>query len=162
MLNDEKLQCCLCCCYRHPNPCASPNPTHTQNIPPPPPSLHTQHTHPTDHYWWCPQPQMPIHPRNDAPRCLPCHFDETKAGVDVSKAPYRANKGCPCTPQLICTLPEFADVFHGGCDIPRHPQRTYSMHGGSGAIISVGLLRKVDLSFVEKCIQGDVSTGACV
>lgn len=100
-----------------------------------------------------------MHPRNDAPRCLPCHFDEASAGVDVSKAPYRANKGCPCTPQLICTLPEFADVFHGGCEVPRHPQRTYSMHGGSGALISVGLLRKVDLSFMERCIQGDVSTG---
>lgn len=82
-------------------------------------------------------------------------------GVDVSKAPYKANKGCPCTPQQICTLPEFADVFHGACDIPRHPQRTYSMHGGSGAIISVGLLRRVGLQFVEDCIKGDISTGAC-
>lgn len=88
---------------------------------------------------------------------------QTSPGVDVSKAPYKANKGCPCTPQQICTLPEFADVFHGGCEIPRHPQRTYSMHGGSGALISVGLLRRVGLQTVEDCIKGDISTGAyCV
>lgn len=113
----------------------------------------------TDHMWWSPQPNAPMHPRNDAPRCLPCNFDENQPGIDPTKAPYQARKGCPCTPKDICTLPEYEHVFRGGCDIPRHPKWTYSMHGGAGAVISVGLLRRVSLAYMEECIQGDHSTG---
>lgn len=39
---------------------------------------------------------------------------------------------------------------------------TYSMHGGAGALISVGLLKKVSLEFMEDCVLGEWSTGAAL
>lgn len=36
---------------------------------------------------------------------------------------------------------------------------TYSMHGGAGALISVGLLRKVDFKVMERCVLGEWNTG---
>ena len=41
----------------------------------------------------------------------------------------------------------------GGCGIPRVPIRTYSMHGGAGAILSVGLLRAISLESFQDCVR---------
>ena len=41
----------------------------------------------------------------------------------------------------------------------RVPARTYSMHGGAGALISVGLLRQVPYEHMHKCIQEAYSSG---
>ena len=41
----------------------------------------------------------------------------------------------------------------------RVPVRTYSMHGGAGALISVGLLRQVPYERMHKCIQEAYSSG---
>ncbi len=38
---------------------------------------------------------------------------------------------------------------------------TYSMHGGAGGIISVGMLRAVSLDYMEKCVKSLYSTGTC-
>lgn len=43
--------------------------------------------------------------------------------------------------------------------MPRVPRTTYSMHGGAGAVISVGLLQKIPLNWMEGCIQSLTSTG---
>ena len=36
---------------------------------------------------------------------------------------------------------------------------TYSMHGGAGGIVSVGMLRAVSLDYMEKCVKSLYSTG---
>lgn len=43
--------------------------------------------------------------------------------------------------------------------MPRFPNNTYSMHGGAGGIMSMGLMRRVDLSFMERCVHSLHSTG---
>ena len=75
-----------------------------------------------------------------------------------SNSPCRAPKGCPCTPQLLCQTDE-RGIFNEFCDIPRAPVATYSMHGGAGGIMSVGLLRAVSLNFMDMCIKSLYSTG---
>ena len=109
-----------------------------------------------DHLWWSNAPGRASHPNNYAPRCLPCNYPDQH--LDQSKAPFRAPKGCPCTPQLLCSTDE-RGIFNEFCDIPRAPVATYSMHGGAGGIMSVGLLRAVSLQFMEMCIKSLYSTG---
>jgi len=70
----------------------------------------------------------------------------------------RAPKGCPCTPQLLCSTDE-RGIFNEFCDIPRAPVSTFSMHGGAGGIMSVGLLRAVSFDFMEMCVKSLYSTG---
>lgn len=113
----------------------------------------------SDHLWW-PHPEgtFPgegLHPSKSAPRCLPCHFNESEyLGMNMS---FPAPKGCPCTPELLCKAAPQA--FNEYCDIPRFPEAIYSMHGGAGGMMSVGLMRAVSLEFMEKCTQSLHSTG---
>ena len=79
-------------------------------------------------------------------------------GRPTPPALRRAPKGCPCTPQLLCQTDE-RGIFNEFCDIPRAPVATYSMHGGAGGIMSVGLLRAVSLNFMDMCIKSLYSTG---
>ena len=53
------------------------------------------------------------------------------AGADGAWKPFDAPPGCPCTPRLLCQYDQ-RQVLEQGCDIPLHPKRTYSMHGGAG------------------------------
>ena len=46
-----------------------------------------------------------------------------------------------------------------GCGMPRVPTHTLSMHGGAGAILSVGLLRRVPLEWFEDCVSTTYTTG---
>ncbi|KAK9816820.1 hypothetical protein WJX72_005362 [[Myrmecia] bisecta] len=110
----------------------------------------------TDHMWWSSHPGRASHPNREAPRCLPCNFDDS--GLDKSRAPFNAPKGCPCTPQLLCDTDE-RGIFNQYCDIPRAPIATFSMHGGAGGIMSIGLMRAVPFDFMEKCIKSLYSTG---
>ena len=73
-------------------------------------------------------------------------------------AARRAPKGCPCTPQLLCSTDQ-RGIFNEFCDIPRAPVATYSMHGGAGGIMSIGLLRAVSLNYMDMCIKSLYSTG---
>lgn len=47
----------------------------------------------------------------------------------------------------------------GPCGIPRVPIATYSMHGGAGALLSIGLLRAIDFEAFEDCVLTTYSTG---
>lgn len=40
-----------------------------------------------DHMWWASHPGRAAHPNYDAPRCLPCHFNDTGAPLSV-QAPF--------------------------------------------------------------------------
>ena len=75
--------------------------------------------------------------------------------MDMGRAP----KGCPCTPQLLCEADE-RGIFTSTCQVS--PGITYSMHGGAGAILSVGLLQIISLDFMESCISSlhSMGTGA--
>ena len=46
--------------------------------------------------------------------------------------PFDAPVGCPCTPELLCGAPDLKHFFSETCAIPRHGERTYSIHGGAG------------------------------
>ena len=106
--------------------------------------------------WWASTPGRASHPNPEAPRCLPCDFDDSK--FDQSLKPFNAPKGCPCTAQLICETDE-RGIFNQYCDVPKAPMSTYSMHGGAGGIVSVGMLRAVSLDYMEKCVKSLYSTG---
>ncbi|KFM22999.1 hypothetical protein F751_0357 [Auxenochlorella protothecoides] len=109
----------------------------------------------TDHLWYANGTGPATHPHPQAPRCLPCHFDE--ALYARRRRSFPAPRGCPCTPQLLCAAAP--RVFNAHCDIPRHPANTFSMHGGAGAVLSAGLLRAVGLDFMEACSLSLQSTG---
>ena len=108
--------------------------------------------------WWASSPGRASHPNPEAPRCLPCDFDDSK--YDQTLKPFNAPKGCPCTAQLLCETDE-RGIFNQYCDVPKAPMSTYSMHGGAGGIISIGMLRAVSLDYMEKCVKSLYSTGIC-
>lgn len=58
---------------------------------------------------------------------------------------------------------DYAGVFfqgpQGQCGVPRVPIRTYSMHGGAGALISIGLLKAIPFQQFEDCVTTTYSTG---
>ena len=47
----------------------------------------------------------------------------------------------------------------GRCGMPRTPTHTFSMHGGAGAILSVGLMRQIPLAWFEDCVTTTYTTG---
>ena len=106
--------------------------------------------------WWASSPGRATHPNREAPRCLPCEFDDSQ--FNKSAAPFNAPKGCPCTAQLICDSDE-RGLFNEFCDMPKAPVATYSMHGGAGGIMSIGMMRAVTLDYMEKCVKSLYSTG---
>ena len=107
--------------------------------------------------WWASSPGRATHPNREAPRCLPCEFDDSQ--FNRSAAPFNAPKGCPCTAQLICDSDE-RGLFNEFCDMPKAPVATYSMHGGAGGIMSIGMMRAVTLDYMEKCVKSLYSTGS--
>jgi hypothetical protein len=91
---------------------------------------------------------------NLAPRCMRCGFDDSK--YNVSAAPYRAPAGCPCTTKLLCET-NMMGIFDGvNCSarIEATPTRAahVSLSGGAGALISVGLMRALNMSEMEACV----------
>lgn len=110
----------------------------------------------TDHLWFEePGDKQATHPHRGAPRCLPCHYDVREKNASARAFP--APVGCPCTPRLLCEAAPH--VFNEHCDMPRHPAVTFSMHGGAGAVLSIGLMRVLDLDFMEACSLSLQSTG---
>ena len=64
--------------------------------------------------------------------------------------------GCPCTPEVICAADK-RSIFKDGCSFPGfmdNPQAgpLYSSDGGAGMILSVGLMRALDLAAMQECI----------
>ena len=57
---------------------------------------------------------------------------------------------CLCTMSTLCSSSLLA------C---RAPTLTYSMHGGAGALISIGMLKAVDFDEMEDCVLREWSTG---
>lgn len=125
---------------------------------------------PTDNIWWSTGEHTPHswrhHPHPDAPRCIPCHYDDSAhiAAAEATIPSFKAIKGCPCTPELLCAHNNHSDHmsedwFNKYCDMPRLPYHMYSMHGGAGALMSIGLMRKVSWDFVEPCVLKTFSTG---
>ena len=64
--------------------------------------------------------------------------------------------GCPCTPQLLCAN-DHRGILDQYCAFPavmNDPMAgpIYSVDGGAGAIMSVGLFKALDFDAVENCI----------
>ena len=123
-----------------------------------------------DNVWWSTGEHTPHswrhHPHPDAPRCIPCHYDDSAhvIAADATIPSFKAIKGCPCTPELLCAHNNHSDHmsedwFNKYCDMPRLPYHMYSMHGGAGALMSIGLMRRVSWDFVEPCVLKTYSTG---
>ncbi|KAK9836092.1 hypothetical protein WJX81_000611 [Elliptochloris bilobata] len=118
----------------------------------------------TDHLWWSSGSSVHSHalrdthhPHGAAPRCVPCGYLR-----NTSALPFPAPAGCPCTPHLLCAADRHGVMFQalrGPCGMPRVPVATYSMHGGAGALLSVGLLRAIDFEAFEDCVLTTYSTG---
>lgn len=114
----------------------------------------------TDNLWWSDvEGTIGSQPNFRAPRCLPCNHSISGFEGVLDKRPFNAPLGCPCTAQQLCNSPDLAQFFNPDCDIPRHGSRTYSMHGGAGTLISVGLMRKVSYEFMEQCLWSEQAPG---
>lgn len=108
---------------------------------------------------------------------------------NMSLLPMNMTRGCPCTPEVMCALengyngvinpkacgpprysqPNFARQYCRSTHLSRleqywnvggrSPGRPYSMHGGSGALFSIGLLRNVAFEDLEECVLSQWNTG---
>eukprot|EP00891_Asterochloris_glomerata_P005118 jgi/Astpho2/5118/fgenesh1_pg.00073_%23_16_t len=87
----------------------------------------------SDNLWWSDvQGAVGNQPNLNAPRCLPCGHKPEEFMAQDGWRPFDAPVGCPCTPELLCGAPDLKHFFSETCAIPRHGDRTYSIHGGAG------------------------------
>ncbi|DBB16076.1 TPA: hypothetical protein ACH3X3_003441 [Trebouxia sp. C0006] len=134
----------------------------------------------TDHYWWGDElnESMNYHPHERAPRCLPCHWtqedEERSLRVDGYR-PFQPYIGCPCTAERICKTDD-RGYFDDACNMPvwkpdteGRDFRVYTMHGGAGALMSIGLMERLPLSFMDRCMKdlarssgGDALISVCL
>lgn len=122
----------------------------------------------TDHMWWQEyldghperiKPGSIHHPHEKAPVCVPCHYTK-----NTSDLPFPSPPGCPCTPEILCNADVGQEFLaksgpRGACGMPRVPIRSFSMHGGAGAVLSIGLMRAISLEWFEDCVHNAYSTG---
>lgn len=112
----------------------------------------------TDHFWWTDDPFETatdfFQPNEFAPHCLPCHWTpdyEQKAVGDGKKyQPFTPYTGCPCTVEHICRH-DTRKLYKEACDGPLD-HLPFRMNSGAGALISRGMMEKLPLAFMEKCI----------
>ncbi len=77
--------------------------------------------------------------------------------------------GCPCQPQLLCAADQ-RHIIDPACEFPAHNDPVYSIDGGAGAIISHGLLEKLNeqqvpslsLIFDDHLLSFRVSDGCAI
>lgn len=86
---------------------------------------------------------------------------------------HKADFHTPCSAQCLgnhlCQDVEFMtsrDSNERACieaqALNRSPAHTYSMHGGAGALISIGLLRRVSWEAISRCVNNQWSSGKVV
>ncbi|KAK9814466.1 hypothetical protein WJX72_006430 [[Myrmecia] bisecta] len=97
-----------------------------------------------------------FHPHPMAPRCLPCDHDDPTA--DGSKAPFAAPRGCPCTPALLCESDDGHRFNKTTCELLSNGKlygvgRFFNIHGGSGVILSSGLMRQIPYKTFRQCLK---------
>ena len=66
--------------------------------------------------------------------------------------------------QVLCDHRHHADGldeqwFNEYCDMPRIPYHMYSLHGGAGALMSIGLMKRIQWEDFEACVLSLRSTG---
>ena len=66
--------------------------------------------------------------------------------------------------QVLCEHRHHADGleeqwFNEYCDMPRIPYHMYSLHGGAGALMSIGLMKRIKWEDFEACVLSLRSTG---
>ncbi|KAK9807886.1 hypothetical protein WJX72_012243 [[Myrmecia] bisecta] len=115
----------------------------------------------TDHMWWSSGSgnEEAMNAHSGAPRCRLCGYQHPAILDDPA---LNLPEACPyCQPEMLCTNDTTGALSRPPkpCAFPRLPERTYSVHGGAGAIFSVGLLRRVDFASMERCVLSQYSTG---
>lgn len=117
---------------------------------------------------------MKLHPNREAPRCLPCELDDpllepgaladcvTAVNSTKSGAQFAAPRTCTCTRAALChadnwntfnkstcdtEFPEF-QIYPGEAKYP-HAGWWYMLHGGAGALISSGLMRRSTFDVIK-------------
>ncbi len=86
-------------------------------------------------------------------------------------SPHNTNPVHMCVPRALfllkCSIStEESFTFsttlhmHRWCDMPKAPAMTYSMHGGAGALVSVGMLGNITWEWIHDCVTRSYSTGA--
>jgi len=103
------------------------------------------------------------HPHAFAPRCLPCHHPHCRNATHADSLPLDC--GCPCTPKGACfaeTLPLY-DGKNKTCEA----KARVVAHGGSGFILSVGLMQALNFTVFELCAMrhpghGDNALSVCL
>ena len=86
-------------------------------------------------------------PKADQPRCVPCTLNTT--GLDLRGS--TALKTCSCTVADLAR--EFGPVLAGWKGFPAAPPIT-AVDGGGGAVLSAGLLRRLDARRFRSCVAG--------
>ncbi|KAK9815274.1 hypothetical protein WJX72_000949 [[Myrmecia] bisecta] len=113
----------------------------------------------TDHMWWggWKEHDDTRKAHSAAPLCVPCGYHRP---VTPEDAPFRRPQGCPhCSTQLLCDS-DWTGLLEREGEYCRLPPRAYSMHGGAGAIFSVGLLRQINFTEMEQCVLSQHSSGS--
>ncbi|KAK9841228.1 hypothetical protein WJX74_002253 [Apatococcus lobatus] len=109
--------------------------------------------------------------RPTALRCLPCHAPDSMNppsdigrvfGMAVKKKPLKGvvPRGCPCTPDLLCQVDPYHEVFSEECAYPAQRDVPYSPQSGSGMLLSHGLVQGLNMQFFERCVQSDQAAGS--
>ncbi|DBB15395.1 TPA: hypothetical protein ACH3X3_003627 [Trebouxia sp. C0006] len=95
--------------------------------------------------------QINTHPNRRAPRCLPCGYHDEIADTGyIPWGSFKAPEGCPCTYETICKAPGNEGYFGQNCEwLKVHPGLWYFIHGGAGAIMSLGLFRLISWDRVD-------------
>ncbi|CAL8466520.1 g6056 [Coccomyxa elongata] len=114
------------------------------------------------------QPMLPFPSKfSGATRLLPHDFT---GGFYPPGSPFKpaawnfaAPRGCPCTPALLCAAeaerPLYGVAARGCADPPPPKAATYAIHGGAGALLSIGLMRRLNKTEFEACVLSLKSTG---
>jgi hypothetical protein len=93
-----------------------------------------------------------FHSNPYAPRCLPCTHPHCRETTTYRFLPLKC--GCPCTPKQAC----FAETVPPYHDKPRLCETNKNLravvHGGSGSILSIGLLQALNHTEFERCARG--------
>lgn len=118
-----------------------------------------------------------VHPNREAPRCLPCEYQDplldapngaracAEAGGNLTRTGWQfpAPRACGCTRADLCKADVEGRVFNNAtCDGPApefkivpgdpkypHAGWWYMLHGGAGALMSAGLMRRASYQQME-------------
>ncbi|KAK9816722.1 hypothetical protein WJX72_004239 [[Myrmecia] bisecta] len=113
---------------------------------------------------WYPQMQdgkeVHVHPNPDAPRCLPCGYAANVSGI--RRSGFNAMPACPCTVEAACYMDNLGAFDRANsCSWAKAGLGGwYFIHGGSGAILSWGLMQLRSFEDIEAQVRAKTWFGS--